>query len=322
MIVRSPKKRNKKAKLSFLRLDVKGIPLRELIAVHEQFHARNSLRDNLGDGFLYHQNPVYRHVRDEYARLGFRFTDRDFADYYAYPLMALDEAIDAGKIPYRRNFAWLKKLERSAPGLFTLPTLKASELQYNYLFHESAHFLAHRRLFGRISPKKVPKTQDSLLRIMLGESFANTAECLSAAYAEGEIGTYFLEANCHFRANREEVKVLRRSVRRWGGERVARALLAAFLYSNFLYERLSAAQRKRVGEFSQIDEPMAPLLAIGLQLSEEFRQTTTPLHLWKLGFPPNLPRLLRFDPLAKLLEPRNLALRSQALSLAKLLVLP
>lgn len=316
--------KKQKRRLAFGRLDQKGIPLAEVIAVHEQFRGKNTLPANLGDGFLYAQNPVFRSVRREYLRLGFSFTQHDFCDYFAFPLMALDEVTTAGKIPYRNNAVWLKKIEKATPGTFTLTTLKRSELQFNYLFHESAHFIAHAAFFGKKRVAALPKDQGTLLRIMLGEALANTVECLSAAFAEGEIETYFLNANCHFRANAKEVKVLRRGVEKLGTEAVACILFASFLYSNFLFERLSKKQKTLILTFAKAPKAKLTndLVHIGLQLSEEFRQTTTPLHLWKLKFPSNLPRLLQFDPLARLLKPENSLLRSQVSALLALLARP
>lgn len=306
-------------KLSFPAIDTRGIPLREVIAVHRLFRPRGSLPANLGDGFLCTWNPVFRSVRRAYLAQGFRFTTRDFCGYYAFPLMALDHLLDRGLIPYRENFAWLERLERSAPGLFTLTELKRGELQFNYLFHESAHALAHRAFFGRRRAASLPKTPAALHRILLGEAFANTVECLASSLAEGEIGAWFLDANCHFRSTKGEAALIRRLGRRRGFLPVARALLAGFLYANFLFDRLGPAEKKRVAGYSGLPvKEAASLAAIGTELCERFRTTTTQLHLLKLGFPPRLGAMLRFDPVARLLKEQTL--RAQAEGLLKIAV--
>jgi hypothetical protein len=305
-----------KKKLKFEKFDPKGIPLAELIAAHRQFAGLN---DNLGDGFLLALNPLYRNVREEFLRRGFSFTLENLHNYYAFPLMALDEVMASGVIPYRANFPWLEKLEKAAPVKFTLTELKRSELQFNYLFHESAHYIAHDVFFGRRAMSGLPKTGDTLLKILLGEAFANTAEALSASLVQGEIASYFLDANCHFRVNEKEVGVILRFVRREGFGPTAKVLLAAFLYSNFMFEKLSLAQVEKVRRFAGLPKgaKVAGLAKIGLQLSEQFRTNTTQLHLVKLGFAPEIGELLQFDPLEKI--GASLKLSAQVESLLGLL---
>lgn len=301
-------------KLSFPAIDARGIPLAEVIAVHRQFRPRGSLPANLGDGFLCALNSVFRSVRAAYLARGFRFTTRDFCGYYAFPLMALDHLVDRGLIPYRENFAWLERLERATPGRFTLTELKRGELQFNYLFHESAHLLAHHAFFGRRRVASLPRTPATLHRILLGEAFANTVECLASAHPEGEIGAWFLDANCHFRSTKGEAALLRRLGRRHGFLKVARALLAGFLYANFLFDRLGPAEKKRVAAYSGLPvKEAAELAAVGTELCETFRTTTTQLHLLKLGFPEKLGPLLRFDPVARLVKEKALLEKTEGL---------
>lgn len=293
-----------------------GPPVAHLLQAHRQFAPPRTLKENIGDGFLCEFNPVFRALRAEACARGVRFSQRAAPDYFSFPLMSLDDAIDARVIPYHPNARWLARL---APLGFTLGDLKNGELQFNYLFHESAHFVAHSVIFGRRSVSGGPKNADTLLAILVGEAYANMVECLASAFAEGEIYAFFLDANCHFRANEGEVKVLRASLQRFGAPAAARALLAAFLYSNYLRERLSSAELSRVARFAGI--PAGPalrrLVRMGLQLNVKFRTVTTPLHLRKCGFPAeSLPRLFAADPLRLLLDPRRARLRGRAGDLA------
>lgn len=299
-----------KKKLKFEKLDAKGIPLAEIILAHRQFSG--GIADNLGDSFLYTLNPIYRNVRDDFLRRGFTFTQENLGGYFSFPLMALDDVMAAGVVPYRANFPWLEILEKRAPGKFTLTELKRSELQFNYLFHESAHFIAHSVFFGKTKLVDVPKNQDSLLRILIGESFANVVEAMSAALAQGEIASYFLDANCHFRSSEKEVATILRAAKRFGFEATARVLLGAFLYSNFLHEKLNARQVAKIHRFSRLPKSalISPLVKIGLQLSEQFRTTTTQLHLVKVGF---IDLKLGFDPIDRLLKDSTLVGKTEEL---------
>lgn len=294
-------------KIKIRGLDPKGIPLREVIALHRYFRAPAALAANLGDGFLYATNPVFRSVRDEFLLRGFSFTLEDRWDYFSFPLLCLDDILAAGLIPYRRNFAWLERMEKAAAG-FTLSDLKKSELQFNYLFHESAHFVAHDVLFAGRPLKKCARNRATLLRILVGEAFANTAECLSYLFSEGEIGGYFLDANCHYKIDEKEARALRAEGRGEGAEVLVGALMASFLYANGLYNSLGSAERARVAKISGARGAKAVRAAIrnGLSLSDSFRDTTTPFHLHKQGFQ-RLPRLFDFDPLGALARDPALA---------------
>lgn len=307
------KKGVRKPKLSFEKFDPNGIPLSELIAVQKQFRVYSRLPENLGDGFLSATNPIFRNIRMEFLRRGFKFTHHDLNGYFAFPLMSLDEAIHARKVPYYRNAPWLEKLEKAAPGKFTLSEMRRCELKYNYLFHESAHCLAHDSFFGRKNIRRVPKNRHALLMVFVGEAFANTVEALSYAFAEGEIGGYFLDANCHFRASEREMLVLRRAVGKIGAERTALVLMGAFLYSNYLFEKLSRRQLGLIDKLAGVEAP-ASLVNIGLQLNEDFRTATTPLHLVKTGFPLDLKKWMKADPVKELLAAKDLRAKAKGLA--------
>jgi hypothetical protein len=308
-----------KQRLRFEERDKGGIPLAEVAAVHRQFRAAISLPGNLGDGFLCAHNPVYRYIRRACLASGFSFTRKNTERYYAFPLMSLDEVIDKRKIPYRNNFVWLEALEKRSPGKFTLTELKRSELQFNYLFHESAHCIAHSLFFSRTRFSHLPKHADSLLQILLGESFANTVEALSAVFAEGEIGSYFLDGNCHFRSSAREVRVIRRCGRIFGFEKTALVLLGSFLYANYLWNKLGRAELARILSFAGLEgtsnrKLVLSLARIGTELSEQFRTTTTQLHLMKLGYPANLQPLMRGDPLLRLRKKGKILAKTRELA--------
>jgi hypothetical protein len=265
-------------------------------------------------------NPIYRNIRKEAFTRGVRFSWKGHEAYYAFPLIALDNVIDSRVVPFRPNFRWLEVLEREAPGAFTIKDLKRGELQFNYLFHESAHLIAHSEFFGKCSPKRLPKSRNTLLGIMIGEAFANVVECLSSAIVEGEIGSYFLDANCHFRASEKDLKALMSGAARWGWPKTAKVLMGAFLYSNFLFERLNRREVARIAEFAGLSSQsrIKSLVQVGLALNEKFRTTTTPFHLRKLGFGRELPKLFSVDPLHLLLKPEFRKSREAAERLAEI----
>lgn len=297
-------KKSPKLKLSLL--DPKGIPLSELIAVHRQFESK--LSQNIGDGYLMEFNPIFRNIRQAFFQYGFSFSSPD-PHYDSFPLMSLDDIYSEKKVPVRNNIFWLEELNK-IPGL-TLTELKKSELQFNYLFHESAHFIAHKILFGDCEMKAVPVTKESLLKILIGESFANTVESLAALYAEGEIGSYFLDANCHYRLSAQEVKVLEKSVKENGFQKTFRLVFASFLSANYLVQRPSKKELSSILKFAGVKKAQKELIGYGL--SEIFRTNTTQLHLMKLGFPDDLNGWLDIDPVAELMANKKMCIMVDAL---------
>ena len=304
------------ARIPFAKIDPKGIPLAEVIDVHRRFTPEHYLPENLGDGFLAATNPVFRNMREAFLEAGFAFTREDRWNYFSFPLMCLDDVLAAGEIPYRPNVLWLEELEARRPATFTLTELGRSELQFNYLFHESAHFVAHHVLFGRQKIADVPKDSDSLLRILLGEAFANTTECVSAMFVEGEIGQYFLRANCHYRLEPKEAAVLVKAARKVSSLALVKALMAAFLYANFMYPRVGEKEKSQIWKAAGVKKGSAlvPVIRNGFLLDDVFRTTTTHLHLVKQGFDPDLASLLRFDPVKRVSADSDLRAQFEALA--------
>lgn len=305
----------KNKRLRFSLPDRSAISLAEIISAHLCFSSKNSLSNNLGDGFLIANNPIFRNIRIEVLNRGYRFTTNDFCHYFSYPLMCLDNVIAAKRIPYRENFYWLNELEKQRPGLFSLIDLKRGGLQFNYLFHESAHCVAHSVFFGEKKHSNISKNKDSLLPVLLGEAFANSAECLASLFAEGEIGSYFLDANCHFRSSEKEAAIIWRYVNALGFEAVAKVLLCAFLYSNFMYQSLKLKEERLIKKMANISNQknIKPLLEMGLSLCEQFRSDTTQLHLMKMGYKGDLNSLTNYDPLEKILKKKSLSNKFQKL---------
>lgn len=298
---------------AFVPWDPQGIPLNFLITAHKQNPSSKALRENLGDAFLYRQNPVFRNIRDEYLKRGFRYRDRDFCGAFSFPLMALDEFIDARAIPYHRNFRWIERMQRIAPGKFTFSEVKRFDLKFNYLMHESAHLIAHETFFGETSLRDVPKNASGLLRILLGEAFANTSEAISSVFAQDTFGNFFLSANSYFVVRGNNLVELVRFVRRFSFGAASRVLLASFLYANYLYVRLDKEELQAIRRFAGLGPraPVEALVKIAFGLSMGFRLNTTPLHLFKIGFDREIAKLMERDPLRMLLEEESLGLPKQ-----------
>jgi hypothetical protein len=278
-----------------------------LIELQRRCHGPHRLAQSVGDGFLYLQNPFFRRVRDAALRAGFRFSCSDVGGYYGFPLIHLDTILSRREIPYRPSLSALLHLERLRPGFFTLADLQQNRPAPNYLLHESAHAVAFRTLFGRpVDVAEAFREPSALIRMMLGESFAMTAEYFAACAVSGAPHAWFFSISS-YRHRTQKKKAVGRLLERYGFEFVGRAVLLSFLYNNFLVDRLDRSQLRRLAAWADADvarrlQPAA-LAELGsalnglMQMSPEFRYDTSRLFLTMFGRSRNIRRELAADPL-------------------------
>jgi hypothetical protein len=290
--------------------------LSELLELQRRSHGARRLLESVGDGFLYLHNPFFRRIRDATWAAGFRFALSDAGGYYGFPLIHLDTILSRREIPYRPSFRALERLEQLRPGFFTLADLQKNRPAPNYLLHESAHAVAFRRLFGR--PKDVAaafSAPGSLVKLMLSESFAMTAEYFAACAVRGQPHAWLFSISS-YRHRTQKKKAVGQLLERYGFDFVGRALLLAFLYNNFLVDRLDKPKLEQLVELADPDvaRRLAPtaLRTIGsclngsMQMSPEFRYDTSRLFLTMFGRSRNIRRELRDDPLQLLVADPDL----------------
>lgn len=267
-------------------------------------HGSARLLESVGDGFLYLQNPYVRRIRDATLRAGFRYTLSDPESYFGFPLIHLDTILRTRRIPYRPSFPALEHLEATRPGFFTLADLRQNRPAPSYLLHESAHAVAFHELFGR--PRDVSRAlsqPDALVKAMLGESFAMTAEYFAACAVSGSLHTWFFSISS-YRRRTQKKKAIGQLIERLGFEPVCRAVLLSFLFNNFLVDRLDRRRFDRVARAAglpRLNAPVASKLRSALNglmvMSHEFRYDTARLFLAMFGRSRNVRRELTADPL-------------------------
>jgi hypothetical protein len=232
--------------------------------------------------------------------------------YFGFPLAHLDSILKSGEIPYRPSFTALEHLERRRPGFFTLSDLRQNRPAPNYLLHESAHAVAFRVLFGR--PRDVAAAfsePESLVKLMLGESYAMAAEYFAACAVEGPAHAWFFSISS-YRHRTQKKKAVGVLLERYGFDFVGRAVLLALLYNNFLVERLDSRKLARVVDRAdqrlarRLGKPEQRELGRALNglmvMSPEFRYDTARLFLTMFGRSRNIRRELCVDPLELLEE--------------------
>jgi hypothetical protein len=281
-----------------------------LLELQRRCHGRHRLAESAGDGFLFLQNPFFRRVREAALAAGFRFTLADEGAYYGFPLIHLDTLLSSRKIPYRPSFTALQHLEERRPGFFTLADLQGNRPAPNYLLHESAHAVAFAALFGRPRDVAVALSEPSaLVKLMLGESFAMTAEYFAACAVRGQPHAWFFSISS-YRHRTQKKKAVGELLERHGFEFVGRAVLLAFLYNNFLVDRLDRRQLAALADAA--DQRVARRLSAAalrhlgatlnglMVMSPEFRYDTSRLFLSMFGRSRNIRRELSADPLSLL----------------------
>jgi hypothetical protein len=298
--------------------------LAELIALQRRSHGPKRLRESLGDGYLYLHNSAFRRIRDAAIARGYRFTSEDPGAYFGFPLAALDTLLQTRKIPYRKNFPALRELERTRPGFFSLADLHANRPTPNYVLHEAAHAVAFAELFGRPRDARAAMSDPSqLVQVMLGESFAMTAEYFAACMVSGRAHRWFFSINS-YRHRTQKRKAVGELVDELGFRAVTWAVLLAFLYNNFLVDRLDRKSVARVLALASAGAKPAALRKLGTALaglmvmSPEFRRDTARLFLTMHGYGRDVARVLSADPL-DLLE-REPAARAASARLVDVLV--
>jgi hypothetical protein len=297
------------------------IRLHQLIELQRRCHGPERLAESVGDGYLYLHNPYVRRIRAATLKAGFRFSLKDDRAYFGFPLIHLDSILSSRTIPYRPSFTALEHLERRRPGFFKLTDLQQNRPAPNYLLHESAHAVAFHVLFGR--PRDVGRALSepgSLVKALLGESFAMTAEYFAACAVRGQPHNWFFSISS-YRHRTQKKKAVGELLQRYGFDFVVRAVLLAFLFNNFLVDRLSSKQVPRLAELADpaLARRLSPAalrqLAVTLNglmvMSPEFRYDTARLFLTMFGRSRNIRRELSVDPLS-LLEQDSRALSGVA----------
>ena len=295
----------------------------ELLRLQQKSHGSARLLQNLGDGFLYRQNPFFKRMRDAALKRSIRFTLTDPGDYFAFPLVALDTVLRTRRVPYRANYAALIAFERTRPGFFTLADFRLNRPLPNYVLHESAHAVAFHELFGR--PRDVPAALSdpaALVRVVLGEAYAMTTEYFAACAVSGPLHDWLFSINS-YRHRTPGKKAVGELVERLGLPLLVWLILVAFLQNNCFVERFTRPLLERALELYPLPGARPVSLADRARLcralsalmvmNPEFREDTARLYLTMHGYGRNIRRVLGDDPLERIAADPQLPLQVGAL---------
>ncbi len=283
--------------------------LKRFLQLNQKFSPKNTLKQNLGDGFLITHNPVFNRIRKVALKEGFRFSSDRFHDFSVLPLTQLPAILAKKIVPYHDNVSPLLAIEAQMPNSYDLA--EVPPLLSNYVMHESAHGIA-RSLRNRLVGKNLKKQDALVLAILLEESFANACESLANLFSDSPLHNEFLFRNCYMIEDEATRKVLRTSRDIVGVVPTFKLLVLSFLHANYLRERLSGedlirtlrlALKDRMPERQLNQRQLGVLKRVvetGLDLDPEFTRNTNAFCLRLMGVKGKFPACLAGDFLGQL----------------------
>lgn len=291
------------------------IKLQRVLEVHREYSTPSSLQDNLGDGYLLQNNPVFANIRRAVRELGFRFTSQRFEQYQAHSLSQLPLILEKRLIPYVATVEALERLEAMAPASLTWNVAVAPTR--SLLHHESSHALAYTYL-TRMWP--FPATSAALtgyrqraLKALMEESLANTIDYFTTCGTRDVCHKIFL-TQCGF-YDRRFYAALVPLKRELGTTATFKLIWLAYMHVNFLFRELREDRLERClelaldGELATIPRRTGARLrslaktacqTAFLMNQPEFRLVTARLYFRTQGIPTPLLRLLDFDFMSRL----------------------
>jgi hypothetical protein len=263
----------------------------------------SAIKSVLGDAYLLKENETYSTRRETAKKLKIKFKKADSA-YHMASLLCLPKILKTKTVPFIDNKDALNSLK--------IPTQKISvdDLNFlgvkeNHLLHETSHVIMWMTAQKNLNLKK----QDGLMTAyLLSEAYANYSEAIANCHAKNQLHQDFLTLNSFWSHSEKEVNLLNKFRVKHGSLITNTTLFLCFLYSNFLYKKISiyecegirvflgnAAANLSVGEIKK-------LFTIASQLNVHFVMRTGEIFWKTLGIKDNLFESLDFDPVDLILE--------------------
>jgi uncharacterized protein (UPF0147 family) len=272
-----------------------------LLELHNKNLAEHCLPKNLGDGFLFAKNRIFRNIRRATIQIKYKFSDNPSSAFQAFPFSQLEEILKDKIIPYVNHVSILEKIVERLQGNLNWDEV-IDGFKRNYIFHESCHAVA-RSHFGNLNANQDKNTDEfkrkKCLQVLLEESFANTCELLAVVDANDQAHKIFYEINS-YSAVYESRAFFKSAFDKYGDKFVFKFILICYLYSNFLHQNLKKNEFDQILKIFEKDEAkncknLQALSKIPFTLDVRFRTLTTGLHLRLSGLGREGQDLLDFD---------------------------
>ncbi len=272
--------------------------LERLLEIDKSCFSKGCRRNTLGDAYLRRNNPIYRRMMNEAKLSKFSLVEA-WPEYYMLPLMQLDRIVREKKIPMVSNRSSYAKLSRQMQGRCTLEEIP--NYSNSYHLHEAAHGVAH-FLFAKVSCNT---KKEKILYALMCESFANTTELLSGMYVRDEVHRWMLKFNCYIESHSKGQRAQRLCYRQLGAKNTVVLTFFAYLYANFLYEKIPLSFAREIiatfGDEGQMTAKQSRsanrILREAAGLNLKFRAQTSVFYFRSRGIlkDNNITGLLNFD---------------------------
>ncbi len=262
-----------------------------------------AIKSILGDAYLLKENETYRTRREIAKQLKIKFKKADGA-YHMAPLLCLPQILKAKTVPYIDNKDALVGLKIS-PKKISVSDLGFLGFKENHVLHETSHIIMWDVAQKNLNLKK----QASLMTAyLLSESYANYSETIANVHAQTELHKDFLSLNSFWSYSDKEVELLNKFREKHGSLITNATLFLCFLYSNFLYKKISIYECEGIRVFlgnaaaNLTIAEIKKLFGIASQLNVHFIMRTGEIFWKTLGIKDNLFESLDFDPVDLILE--------------------
>jgi len=265
----------------------------------------NIVWDNFGDALMYHHNPIIRRIRDRVIGLGYRFSTKDHFNYFSCKFNALD-GIKANRVlPYLPNHGVLVDIEKRCPGQFTLKDVVGMGVDWNATsVHESCHAIAAEAV--KSVDLSLPSGRTFILNANLEEAFTDAAEHLSHIYTETPAERFTALHNMYVRLSKEARCFLKDTVRSYGLEQTAVALILLGICVHSLIEEPSHKAIARLKDLSEdnplfgaggkVSQTRKKLYRLLMEKIDPFRIGLANFYFRTHGFRGGIYKTLNFDP--------------------------
>ncbi len=284
------------------------MPLQQLLELNKHYPANGILKQSLGDGFLYHENYLFKKIRNQFLQFGFTFTLTDFCHYAVMPYASLPKILKERKVPYFDNVSVLEEIESQHPKKFTCEEL--IKVKSNYTLHESSHCIAETCLTTHFKSDFLKSTTLSLdskkaFRLVMAESFANTVESMANIYNQTSEQRLFYELNSYVTHNKKVNSNLKQCVDLISEKSTFHLMYISYLYSNCLNAEPSAKEFQQILNLvitdsvilkkAQDSQTPRKVFNHAFELSLDFRLKTTGFFCAYSGISTPLEKLFNFD---------------------------
>jgi hypothetical protein len=266
------------------------------------------LKFALGDAYLLKNNKTYLCRRKLATQKKIKFKKSDNT-YNIVPLLCLPHILKSKTVPFYENEKAIRDL------LIPKKKITANELIFlgfkkNYILHETSHVIMWNAVQKNID---FSKKNELVISYLLSESYANYSEVIANTFAKNDLHKNHLMLNSFWEHSEAEVATLAQLYKKHSYKIINTSLFLCFLYSNFLYKKISNYECESIRQFigssaeNLTSAEIKSLFVISSQLNSYFILKTGEIFWKTLGLNEDIFKNLDFDPVDFLLDHPNLS---------------